>query len=237
MSETILLKRLIEDLAKLRKSEVDPKAWQAWRTDTALMLGKSFGSESGQVRVFERLAQGLDLTSEQAAKTGNADAFRKGLDSLAVILRSAVEESGDEDDDEPAEAAGSKPKTMLPEIAVLCEGAHPLRKALADFLKPWNAQMFFIREHTNYGQVPLEHMVNWKRIGHTVVVWEGDLRTALETGFLLGRLGMKMVTVLHAAELSNPESFAQPILLSGGDGWHAPLGAALRETGYVPADS
>jgi len=237
MSETILLKRLIDDLAKLRQNAVDPKTWQVWRTDTALLLGKSFGADSGQVRVFERLAKGLDLTSEQAAKTGNADAFRKGLDSLAVILRSAVEEAGDEDDESEPEPAAAKPKTMLPEIAVLCESGHALRKALAAFLEPWNAQVLHIREHTNYRQVPLEHMVNWKRIGHTIVVWEDDSRTALETGFLLGRLGMKQVTLLHASDLSSPESFAQPIRLSGGDGWKKALEAALRETGYVPAET
>jgi hypothetical protein len=178
----------------------DPKTsqnWPTWRTDVALTLDKAFGKESGQKRVYERLALTLDGLF---AREGASPTFQKTLTTLGVILRTARSEL--EIDIEPAAKNGSRYGSLW----AMTDPAKTLAGEITLFAKNHNLEISQIREHGNYQQVPFAHLMEWQGLDLVLVYWLPTPDLYFEVGFLIGKLGHDRVFVVSSEEI--PPSFS-----------------------------
>ena len=86
------LKRLIEDIEKVRiKPRMSPK-FKSWHRETLETLERLFGRKSRQVKDFEAIRYNLASFSNKTPESKFEEAFQHGLMNAAVMLSSAVKD-------------------------------------------------------------------------------------------------------------------------------------------------
>lgn len=116
------LKRLIEDIEKVRiKPRMSPK-FKSWHRETLETLERLFGRKSRQVKDFEAIRYNLATFSNKTPESKFEEAFQHGLMNAAVMLSTAVKDlqSGEQKRApyiKPAEDVEPKPMLDVPSLA------------------------------------------------------------------------------------------------------------------------
>lgn len=183
------LDRLLGSLTSMTGDPKISQGWPSWRTDVALVLDKAFGKESGQKRVFERLALTLDGIF---SREGASPVFQKTLTTLGVILRTARSEL--DISEEPVSNNGSRYGSLWASLPP----SSPLAGDLAHFAENHKLEISLIQEHGNYQQVPFAHLMEWQGIDLVLVHWLPSPDLYFEVGFLIGKLGHDRILIVSA---------------------------------------
>jgi hypothetical protein len=86
------LKRLIDDIEKVRIKERMSSKFKSWHRETLETLERVFGRKSRQVKDFEAIRYNLAAFSNKTPESKFEEAFQHGLMSAAVMLSAAVKD-------------------------------------------------------------------------------------------------------------------------------------------------
>lgn len=231
----------LNGLERIRKQ--DPNlAFDKWLTDTGVAISGIFGGESGEIRVFQKTAGGLSDLAGRRADASAEENFQKLLGNVRHLLgamRNVILERGDRRAESPISAVEEQGQAedlriLGNQVLVLAEKTSPAIPLVQKLLEHLGLSSVLLRENSNYGQVPLESVLDYHRIGHALVLYSEEPVSILEFGFLLGRFGGKKLTVLLPENTEFPFDYARvkKLVLDLGGAWKIRLGDLLKASGF-----
>jgi hypothetical protein len=131
------LKRLIDDIEKVRiKPRMSPK-FKSWHRETLEMLERLFGRKSRQVKEFEAVRYNLATFSNKTPESKFEEAFQHGLMNAAVMLSSAAKDlqEGEKKQAQPAKSVEERqPEPILKPPTTAPRAADPVTPAVRAIL-------------------------------------------------------------------------------------------------------
>ena len=249
------LKGKLDAISELEQLQRDSLEFRKWRRDTEVAIVNTFGDESRHIRDFTGIDYIGPISLRGTPDSALQEAYAKGLESAASVLKSMIDEIEeyweDENQTPPSSAAQENERTNTNEVFVIHGRDEGTRAIMARFLEQLNLKPVILDEQSNQGLTIIEKFEQHAQAGFAVALLtpddEGSLQgdgsnlnprarqnVIFELGFFIGKLGRKGVRALTKGTVEIPSDYAGVVYIPLDDSgaWKFQLVRELKAAGF-----
>lgn len=249
------LEKVLKEIPNLKKMERNSNEFKKWHRNVEITIANTFEDKSEYVKKFQNVRYSLIFFSTGTPKSKFQEAYVEGLDSVASMLQSMIEEI-----EEYWEGNEQQEKILDPSIKVskydnrifVVHGRDDAaREAVARFIEQLELEPVILNEKSNQGMTIIEKFEHHSHVGFAIVLLTPDDKGSLrggenqlkfrarqnvifELGFFIGRLGRERVCALTRGKIEIPSDYTgvAHIPLDSEDAWKMKLVQELKAAGF-----
>ena len=250
------LQRALEKIPELKQKQADSPEFKKWRRNTEVAIIKTFGSDSSHISTFKNIGFSPGAFFFGMPDSAFQKAYVRGLESVAPILESMIEEIEEYWED------GNQTPTPIPseiheneqintnEVFIVHGRDEGTKSTVARFLEKLALKPIILAEIPGQGRTIIEKFEQHAQVGFAIILLtpddvgsprgdENDLslrarqNVIFELGFFIGSLGRERVRALINGKVEIPSDYAgiEYIPLNDSGEWKLKLIQELQSAG------
>ena len=246
------LQKASEEIPNLKNLRHDSPEFEKWRRNTRVAITNTFGDKSSHIADFKNINFYALFASEYPS---DQTAYLAGLESVASVLESMIEEIKEYWDDEnqtPAPSAIHKNKQInMDEVFVIHGRDDGAKQTVARFLETLGLEPVILHEQANLGRTIIEKFEEHAQVEFAVALLMPDdvgslkgeetklnprarQNVIFEFGYFIGKLGRKRVCALVKGDVEKPSDYDGVLYIPWDDsgGWKMRLIEELKTAGF-----
>ncbi len=243
------LQQQLDEIPELQRQRYDSAEFKKWRRDTRVAVAYAFEESSHHVKEF----QDIGFTPFVLEERFFQEAYVRGLDSAAAILRSMIDEVQEYWPDDPQEPYSSEsvesPQPVSTKRVFLTHGRdHGTRDTVAGFLRKLDLEVVILEEQPDQGLTTIEKFEQNAEGGFVVALLTPDdvggpnanelkprarQNVIFELGYFVRAFGRNRVRALKKGDVEIPSNYAGVLYISMDEhgGWRMELIREMKSAG------
>ena len=237
------LRRGLDAIPDLKNLRYDSPEFMKWRRNTRVAINNTFGNASSYIADFQNIYFYNVFAGDDSS---NRAAYLEGLESVASVLESMIEEVKEYWEDENQTPAPSevqkKGQTNMDEVFIIHGRDDGAKQTVARFLETLGLEPVILHEQADLGRTIIEKFEEHAQVGFAVALLMPDdvgsfkgeetkLRprarqnVIFEFGYFIGKLGRKRVCALVKGDVEKPSDYDGVLYIPWDDsgGWKMSL--------------
>lgn len=239
------LKNKIVDLKKLKSWSPE---FNAWLSQSELILSKVFIREPIYVQKFKDISYSLSCFTLNTLESEIEEAYKKGLDEVYCLIESYIEnvEIFESDDTENSNANIEN----YNKVFIVHGRDNEAKLEVARYLEKLKLNPIILHEQASEGKTIIEKIEEYTDVRYAVVLYTpcdiGALKgssseelkdrarqnVVFEHGYIMGKIGRNKVAALVKGNIETPNDISGVVYISMNNNWQIDLAKELRAAGY-----
>lgn len=249
------LRKVLDEIPELKNLSYGSPQFKQWQRNTRVAITNTFVNDSQHITDFDNISFSPSSFRRSDPHPAFQRAYVNGLESIASVLKSMIEEIDEYWEDEKQTSTSSEPhestQITTNEIFIVHGRDEGTKNMVARFLERLDLKPVILAGMPAKGRTIIEKFEQYAQVGYAIVLLtpddagslqgdENDLKprarqsVIFELGFFIGHLGRKHVCALTKGDVEIPSDYAgiEYIPFNDADDWQLRLIRELKSGGF-----